>query len=68
VINRAGDVIPNLWALGYVVEGAHFYTYVLPRPFSNSRGLQDAGRACIAMVNDIAARCEAEQALDAEAV
>ncbi|MBN3781191.1 FAD/NAD(P)-binding protein [Burkholderia sp. Ac-20345] len=68
VINRAGDVIPNLWALGYVVEGAHFYTYVLPRPFSNSRGLQDAGRACIAMVDDIAARCETEQELDAEAV
>ncbi|KVO62164.1 FAD/NAD(P)-binding protein [Burkholderia stagnalis] len=66
VINRAGDVIPNLWALGYVVEGAHFYTYVLPRPFSNSRGLQDAGHACIAMANDIEARCQAEQPLAAE--
>lgn len=68
VINRDGAVIPNLWALGYVVEGAHFYTYVLPRPFSNSRGLQDAGKACMAMADDIEARCEAEQALNAEAV
>jgi len=54
VIQRDGEVIRNLWALGYVVEGAHFYTYVLPRPYSNSRGLQDAGRAVIAMVDDIA--------------
>lgn len=68
VIDRNGEVIRNLWALGYVVEGAHFYTYVLPRPYSNSRGLQDAGRAVIAMVDDIAARCESDQSLAIAAV
>jgi hypothetical protein len=68
VIDRNGKVIRNLWALGYVVEGAHFYTYVLPRPYSNSRGLQDAGRAVVTMVRDIARRSEADQPLDYAAV
>jgi hypothetical protein len=63
VIDRGGKVIRNLWALGYVVEGAHFYTYVLPRPYSNSRGLQDAGRAVVTMVRDIAQRSEADRPL-----
>ncbi|MGF6873442.1 FAD/NAD(P)-binding protein [Paraburkholderia sp. MM5477-R1] len=68
VIDLNGKVIRNLWALGYVVEGAHFYTYVLPRPYSNSRGLQDAGGAIVTMVRDIAQRSEVGQLLDCAAV
>jgi hypothetical protein len=68
VLDRDGNAIRNLWALGYVVEGVHFYTYVLPRPYANSRGLQDAGRAVVAMVGDIAQRCKVDQSLDCAAV
>lgn len=32
----------RIWALGNIVEGANFYTYVLPRPEVNSRFLRDA--------------------------
>lgn len=68
VIDRKGAVLSNLWALGYVVEGAHFYTYVLPRSYSNSRGLQDAGRAVVAMVDDILERSELGHSLNCAAV
>lgn len=44
VIRRNGLSAENIWALGYVVEGAHYYTYVLPCPGSNSRAFRDADR------------------------
>jgi len=53
IINRDGKVYKNIWALGILVEGPNFYTYVLPRPFVNSRALQDAGRCVLAMLNQI---------------
>ncbi|WP_038489137.1 FAD/NAD(P)-binding protein [Janthinobacterium agaricidamnosum] len=53
VINSAGASIPNLWGLGYIAEGAVFYTYVLPRPFANSRSLSDAGKVVISMFEQI---------------
>lgn len=37
-----GDVRRGLWALGFVVEGAHFYTHALPRPQVASRQTADA--------------------------
>ncbi|MDT9001657.1 FAD/NAD(P)-binding protein [Paucibacter sp. APW11] len=47
VVAADGSVHDNLWALGFPVEGAHFYTHALPRPLMNSRFTQDAKR-CIA--------------------
>lgn len=53
VINSKGASIVNLWGLGYIAEGAVYYTYVLPRPFANSRSLQDAGKTVMAMFAQI---------------
>ena len=53
VITADGQSLPNLWALGYVAEGSVFYTYVLPRPYANSRGLQDAGKIVMSMFDQI---------------
>lgn len=44
VIRKNGVAAENIWALGYVVEGAHYYTYVLPCPGANSRAFRDADR------------------------
>lgn len=55
-INRAGqpldahgEVVTNMWALGYPVEGPHYYTHALPRPQMRSRQVLDADR-CVAML------------------
>ncbi|MEJ6486700.1 FAD/NAD(P)-binding protein [Nostoc punctiforme UO1] len=53
IVTRDGKVYKNIWALGVLVEGPNFYTYVLPRPFVNSKALQDAGRCVLAMLNQI---------------
>lgn len=45
-ISRDGQPIETIWALGNIVEGANFYTYVLPRPGVNSRAIKDAG-SCV---------------------
>ncbi|MYM97281.1 FAD/NAD(P)-binding protein [Duganella vulcania] len=37
-----GQPSRNLWALGYLVEGAHYYTHALPRPGMRSRQVLDA--------------------------
>ncbi|MCM0589757.1 MAG: FAD/NAD(P)-binding protein [Gloeotrichia echinulata DEX184] len=65
IVNRDGKVYKNIWALGILVEGPNFYTYVLPRPFVNSRALQDAGRCVLAMLNQIAYR-EAQSPYEAK--
>jgi hypothetical protein len=52
-INRNGEAQTTLWALGNVVEGPNFYTYVLPRPEVNSRALQDSGRCVIDMYQQL---------------
>lgn len=43
-IARNGRISKNLWAVGYLVEGAHYYTHALPRPQLASRQVQDADR------------------------
>lgn len=43
-IARNGRASRRLWAVGYVAEGAHYYTHALPRPQSASRQAQDAER------------------------
>ncbi|MYM21277.1 hypothetical protein GTP46_01260 [Duganella sp. FT135W] len=55
-INRAGQpldgqgaALSHMWALGYPVEGAHYYTHALPRPQMRSRQVLDADR-CVAML------------------
>ncbi|NRR29651.1 FAD/NAD(P)-binding protein [Oxalobacteraceae bacterium] len=67
VVNRDGKSVRNLWAMGYIVEGPHFYTYVLPRPFSNSRALQDAGKGVLSMMRQIDARIGADVELAGKA-
>lgn len=59
LIGRTGQVAANIWALGNIVEGSNFYTFVLPRPLVNSRAIQDAGKVVLAMLARIA---EVEQA------
>ncbi|AJK49832.1 FAD/NAD(P)-binding protein [Burkholderia plantarii] len=42
VIGRDGAVNPRIWAIGYPVEGPHYYTQELPRPGRKSRLTLDA--------------------------
>ena len=49
VLNAQGQAAARLWALGYLVEGAHYYTHALPRPLLRSRQVVDADRCVSAM-------------------
>ena len=49
VLDAQGRPAPALWALGYLVEGAHYYTHALPRPLLRSRQVLDADRCVSAM-------------------
>ncbi len=42
VIDANGKAHEHLWAIGFPVEGPHFYTHALPRPLKDSRFCQDA--------------------------
>lgn len=53
-----GSPIATLWALGYLVEGVHYYTYALPRPQLPSRQVLDAQRCVGAMFAAIASADE----------
>ena len=54
-----GIVQPRLWAVGFVVEGPHYYTHALPRPGIASRQTVDAERIALALYDDIAASAPA---------
>lgn len=56
LVSRDGRVVENIWALGNIVEGPNFYTFVLPRPQVNSRAIQDAGKVVIAVLDQLYAR------------
>jgi hypothetical protein len=56
VISATGHVHRNLWALGILVEGANFCTYVLPRALVNSRFIQFSGRCALRMFALLEAR------------
>jgi uncharacterized NAD(P)/FAD-binding protein YdhS len=56
VVDRDGSSQTTLYALGTLVEGCKFYTFVLPRPGANSTTLVDAGRAVGRMMDAIAER------------
>lgn len=66
VVAQDGTAQTTLWALGTLVEGCKFYTFVLPRPGANSTTMVDAGRAVGNMMDAIAAR-NAARAFDAAA-
>ncbi|NRR29647.1 FAD/NAD(P)-binding protein [Oxalobacteraceae bacterium] len=65
LLRSDGQAMRNIWALGNIVEGSNFYTFVLPRPQVNSRAIQDAGKVVIAMLERIDARAAAQEALQA---
>jgi hypothetical protein len=54
VLSAQGIPIKNMWAMGYVVEGANYYTNVLPCPLSNSVSLRDAATAVQGMLAHLA--------------
>jgi uncharacterized NAD(P)/FAD-binding protein YdhS len=56
--DAAGRVRANLWVLGTPTEGAAFYTYVLPRPYVNSRFIADAGRVVSTLLQEIGRRVD----------
>ncbi|MFC7652061.1 hypothetical protein ACFQT4_07390 [Pseudoduganella danionis] len=53
MLDRQGQVCPRLWALGFPVEGAHYYTHALPRPGLVSRVVQDAERCVLALAQQL---------------
>ena len=53
VINVDGEAQGRLWALGFPVEGPHFYTHALPRPLMNSRFTQDAERCVSGLLRSL---------------
>lgn len=55
-IDAEGHVRDNLWAIGFPVEGPHFYTHALPRPLIPSRQTQDAELCVLELIRAIAGR------------
>ncbi|MFM0736487.1 FAD/NAD(P)-binding protein [Paraburkholderia xenovorans] len=55
-VGAAGTVRRNLWAVGFLVEGPHFYTHALPRPRIASRQTHDAQRCVLELIAGIAAK------------
>jgi uncharacterized NAD(P)/FAD-binding protein YdhS len=53
-LTTAGEPSRNIWALGYPVEGCHYYTHALPRPMLRSRQVLDADRCVTAMFAQMA--------------
>lgn len=58
-IDSSGKACKRLWALGFPVEGPHYYTHALPRPMIASRQTLDAERCVLEMLDVIAASNEA---------
>lgn len=55
-VGATGTVRENIWAVGFPVEGLHFYTHALPRPQIASRQTHDAQRCVLELFAAIAAR------------
>lgn len=60
-ISRDGKPAETIWALGNIVEGANFYTYVLPRPGVNSRAIKDAGSCVLELFDQLEQMTQPEQ-------
>jgi uncharacterized NAD(P)/FAD-binding protein YdhS len=65
-IGASGTARRNIWALGFVVEGPHFYTHALPRPQIASRQTHDAQVCVLELFAAIAAKQTVEQDSDAD--
>lgn len=52
VLDRDGRSQPDFWAIGYLVEGPHYYTQELPRPGRYSRLTRDAD-VCISRLFEL---------------
>jgi hypothetical protein len=52
-VGLQGTPEQRLWAIGYPVEGQHFYTHALPRPGIASRQTQDAQRCVLELWESI---------------
>jgi uncharacterized NAD(P)/FAD-binding protein YdhS len=61
VINAEGAREPRMWAVGYLVEGPHYYTQELPRPGRLSRLTLDAQR-CVNKLFEALTRAQATAA------
>lgn len=59
VIGSSGKPHENLWAIGFPVEGPHFYTHALPRPLMNSRFIEDAHRCVTRLLESLRERQQA---------
>ena len=55
-VMRNGTGVRNLWAVGYPVEGAHFFTHALPLPLLKSRHVIDADRCVLGLFQELASR------------
>jgi len=53
-IGRDGVTHSRIWAIGFPVEGPHFYTHALPRPRIASRQTADAERGVLQLFDAIA--------------
>lgn len=49
-LDAQGRPLRRVWALGYLTEGAHYYTHALPRPQMRSRQVRDAEQCVGAML------------------
>src|SRR6185436_19110408 len=59
-LDAAGKPNPAMWAIGFLVEGAHFYTHALPRPMIHSRHTTDAHKCVAQLLGSIAQRLKME--------
>jgi uncharacterized NAD(P)/FAD-binding protein YdhS len=64
---RSGRVCTNVWAVGYLAEGAHYYTHALPRPQLHSRQVLDADRCVDELFQALTGGKPAEQPAPAPA-
>ena len=53
-LGASGNAHSRLWAIGFLVEGPHFYTHALPRPLIASRQTRDAERCVLELFDRIA--------------
>ncbi|WP_448666134.1 FAD/NAD(P)-binding protein [Serratia plymuthica] len=52
-LDAEGNPQKQLWAMGFLVEGPHYYTHALPRPHMDSRQVTDAEigvRSCLRQI------------------
>ncbi len=57
-IGTQGDVQRRIWAIGFLVEGQHYYTHALPRPMIASRQTKDAERCVLELFDAITSSAE----------